>query len=274
MTTPKKEQDSAATEARYYLSIGDSLAVGVQPAAVGGREPTADGFADRLADTLQQHVPNLRLVKLGCDGETTTTMLDGGCCPYPHGSQLDEATAFLDAHRGEVALITLTIGANEIVNCERDGAIDLECLQAGFATAETNLPRILAAIRAVAGTDTPIVGGNLYNPFLVRWFDGESGQALARASALVQAQYNALLDRIYTAADIIVADVAAAFTSSDFDHTATIADDRTVPLNVARICEWTWMRRPPPHNPDVHPNAAGYRAIAGAFERVLEGIGP
>jgi hypothetical protein len=28
---------------------------------------------------------------------------------------------------------------------------------------------------------------------------------------------------------------------------------------------WTWMGAPPPLGPDVHPNAIGYLAIAGAF---------
>src|SRR6266550_1668499 len=51
----------------YYLSLGDSLAAGTQP----GRLFTNEGYADQLATLLRPRMPNLRLVKLGCPGETT-----------------------------------------------------------------------------------------------------------------------------------------------------------------------------------------------------------
>lgn len=262
-------EGSETVPVRCYLSLGDSLAVGVQPSATGGRVPTDEGFADRLAASLARRIAGLRLVKLGCDGETTATMLAGGCCPYARGAQLAEATAWLDAHPGAIALVTLTLGANEVVNCERDGAVDLECLQAGFAATEANLPRILAGLHAGAGPSVPIVGANLYNPFLVRWLEGESGKAIARASAEVQARFNALLERLYAEAGVVIADVAGAFASSSFEEVVTIAGGERVPLNVARIYEWTWMGAGGPRGPDVHPNAAGYRAITGAFERAV-----
>ncbi len=37
------------------------------------------------------------------------------------------------------------------------------------------------------------------------------------------------------------------------------------PVNVVKICMWTWVCTPPPLGPDNHANAAGYGAIAGAF---------
>jgi hypothetical protein len=47
----------------------------------------------------------------------------------------------------------------------------------------------------------------------------------------------------------------------------------TVPLNVARICEWTWMCAPSPVGPNIHANATGYRHIAAAFERAIGRLG-
>jgi lysophospholipase L1-like esterase len=42
-----------------------------------------------------------------------------------------------------------------------------------------------------------------------------------------------------------------------------------VPLNVARICAWTWICAPAPLGPDNHPNVDGYAVIARAFAAEL-----
>ena len=87
---------AAATETApsYYLSLGDSLAAGTQP----GRAFTNEGYADQLAAALRTKMPTLQLVKLGCPGEATTSMItpdlpfEGrtghNACRYPRGSQL------------------------------------------------------------------------------------------------------------------------------------------------------------------------------------------
>src|SRR5215472_16114116 len=92
--------------ATYYLAVGDSLSQGVQPDAAGTSVPTSEGYPDQLYAMLRPSQPTLQLVKLGCLGETTTTMIHGGICHYPGGSQLAAAVAFLNAHRGHVSLIT------------------------------------------------------------------------------------------------------------------------------------------------------------------------
>ena len=43
----------------------------------------------------------------------------------------------------------------------------------------------------------------------------------------------------------------------------------TVPTNVARVCALTWMCAAPPLGPNLHPNDAGYRVIAGALADAL-----
>src|SRR5262249_22035386 len=103
----------AASGPVYYLSLGDSLSRGLQPTAAGQNIPTGRGYADQLAARLRAAIPRLRLVKLGCSGETTWTMIDGGICSYPARSQLAQAVSFLRAHRGHTALITIDIGGND-----------------------------------------------------------------------------------------------------------------------------------------------------------------
>ncbi len=248
-----------------YVSVGDSLASGVQPIGdPADLHRTSDGYAEQLLKIAQARTPKLSLLKLGCPGETTTTMLHGGICPYSAGSQLAEAVAYLRAHRSHVAFVTIDIGANDFP-CQA-----AECVPAGVTTIQTNLPLILARLRAAAGPDVPIVGMTIYNPFLAAWFLGPDGQAFARASATqLMGPVNAVLRGIFTASGADVADIERAFSSNDFDTVVTLPGAGEVPLNVARICQWTWVCVGPPLGPDNHANVAGYGAIAGAFAAVL-----
>src|SRR5260221_4065191 len=96
-------------EASYYLALGDSLSRGVQPDSAGASLATRQGYADQLYAALRRGHPGLRLVKLGCSGETTETMNDGGICSYPGGAQLAAAVSLLLGHPGRVSLSTICI---------------------------------------------------------------------------------------------------------------------------------------------------------------------
>jgi lysophospholipase L1-like esterase len=247
-----------AYAAPYYLALGDSLAIGVQPSATGDR-PTNQGYADDLFAVLRTRVLGLTLAKLGCGGETTTTMINGGICSYTAGSQLAAAVAFIETHH--VALITIDIGANDIDGCIRAAGIDPTCVSDALTTVGTNLPQILAELRAAAGRDVPIIGMNYYDPFLALWTLGPAGQTLAKASVQVADHFNSLLKTVYETFSVPVADVAHAFRVNDF----TIIPFINLPVNVFLTLSWTWMGAPPPLGPDIHANAVGYAVIAGAF---------
>ena len=108
----------------YYLALGDSLAAGV------GASPAADGYVNLVHQHELSRFPGLQLENLSCSGATTGTMLDGGgACSYPAGSQLGEAEAFLQAHRGQVAFVTIDIGANNVDGCVSGISFDLACVQ-------------------------------------------------------------------------------------------------------------------------------------------------
>lgn len=250
---------------RYYVSVGDSLAAGVQP--IGDPNDlyrTHSGYAEQLLQIARTRSAKLELVKLGCPGETTTTMLVGGICPYRHGTQLKQAIAFLHAHKSHVAFITIDIGANDFP-CQ-----EAQCIPAGVAAIQTNLPSILASLRKAAGSNVPIVGMTLYNPFLAAWLLGPDGQAYARASATqLMGPVNALLRGEFEGAGDKVADLETAFSSNDFDTQAELPGVGTVPINVQRICIWTWVCAPAPLGPDNHANTAGYGVIARAFAAEL-----
>ena len=247
---------------RYYLALGDSLAVGVQPAFNGTLVETNQGYVDDLYALLAHREPGLRLKKLGCSGETTATMIEGGTCVYPRGNQLDEAIRFLETH--QVALITLDIGGDDVLHCFSLSGPDAACLAAGFAAVNVNLPAILTALRAAA-PGVPIVAMNYYDPFLAAWQLGPAGQILANQSLAATISFNSLLQGWYAFFHIPVADVAAAYHITDFSPGPVPG----IPLNVFLALTLTWIGAPPPVGPDIHPNALGYAVIAGAFVQTI-----
>src|SRR5215813_11857968 len=185
----------------YYLSLGDSLAAGAQPTLPFGQNFGDQGYADQLYAIEHAKIPNLQLVKLGCGGESTASMItavptlavpgvgpvpyegrgDHYFCSFPHGSQLAEAVNFLDAHRGFVSFVTLDLGAGDIFAL---GDV------AGQAQIRANLPVILSALRDAAGPNVPIIGMNYYDAFLVVWFSDHSA---LRAEALSAVDLNTVL---------------------------------------------------------------------------------
>jgi lysophospholipase L1-like esterase len=264
----------------YYLALGDSLSQGVQPAtpplpagvALGQSIETDQGYANDLDAYYSPAVRGgLRLVKLGCPGETSTSMLTGAGspCSYPQGSQLAAAVAFIRAHQGEIGLITVDIGANDVDGCVTDGAISQTCVASGVAAIGSDVPKIYAALRAAAGGRVTIAGMNLYDPFLADYLAGPAGQAAATQSVTLAESVNTLLAAAGKPFGVRTADVQDAFSTADFTSTATLPGVGTVPLNVARICTWTWMCAPAPVGPNIHANPVGYRVIAAAFVRAI-----
>jgi lysophospholipase L1-like esterase len=240
----------------YYVSLGDSYSVGVQPSGPPPFFQTDDGYADQLYRLLHPSDARLKLVKLGCGGETTRSMRFGSVDPsegfscgppdfylhrYPHKTQLAEAVSFLHAHRDHVSLVTIDIGGNDVIG------------GGGVPQIQANLPVILDELRDAAGVGVPIIGMSYFNPFFVDWFT-EPASLQSHIDGIVG--FNDVLRGDYASAGDPVADVEGAFSSTD----ATLQPDG-VPLDVERICQWTWMCV----FGDWHPNAIGYGVMARAF---------
>jgi lysophospholipase L1-like esterase len=251
----------------YYLALGDSLSQGVQPNAAGVAVKTGQGYADQVYAALRAGHPALRLVKLGCQGETTATMINGGICRYPGGSQLADATAFLRAHRGHVFLITIDIGANDTEDCANQHGLSkiTSCLEGDAPRVVSNLTTIMARLQAAAGPDVRIVGMTYYLPALAEWLNGTPGQAIAWLSEKLAVSYNTVLTQVYSTFGARVANVFGAFDTSNFGDQVTVPGIGKVPRNVALICQWTWQCTAPPRGPNQHANNTGYGVIARTF---------
>ncbi len=242
----------AASKATYYVSLGDSLAQGFQP--IGGpRSPESPpgynhGYADQLFKLTRSRYTQLREVKLGCGGETTATLRFGGICSYAHGTQLAEAVAFLQEHAGEVAFVTIDIGANDVLS--GGGAVAILAEPAAGARGADGRRR----------PGVPIVGMNYYDPIRrSRWFQTQSLAAL-QAEVAGTVAFNDLLEGIYGGFGMEVADVETAF------EVTNVTLSSGTPVNVVRTCAWTWMCSVG----DIHANTDGYGVMAEAFLAELD----
>jgi lysophospholipase L1-like esterase len=258
---------------RYYVSLGTSLSVGIQPDSAGVNQLSNNGYADQLFDIIEPQYRKIKLRKLGCPGETTVTMMNGGICTYENGSQLAEAIEFLHAHKDKVALVTIDIGVNDILagGCIDGVVFDFNCILNALGQIGNNVPIILSALREAAHPDTQIVGMNYYNAFLGFWFVEPDGPTIANLSAgLADLLNRAVLGPIYQGFEIPVADVAAAFMSDDFETMVPFpVPGGMLPVNVALICTWTYMCVSPPTGPNIHATTDGYGVIAATFAATL-----
>lgn len=269
-----------------YLALGDSLAAGTQAPAPF----TENGYPNELFDDVRARYGVDTFVNLACPGEDTDEMQSGigSACygpgaPLPPGgiSQLAAAVAYLSADPGEVKLITISIGANDVLACGRDlPPADLEACVAGqLGQIATNLPVIIGTLRAVA-PGTPIVAVNNYNPTLAYWVTGPAGRDLAARTQTLTSTYNATLQAIYDAIGVPVVDAAAAFG-------AFRTSGGKVPKNVKEVCRLTrmceksgrtyvlsdWNPGTPGPQPDIHPSDKGHDVIAREHRKLIWRLG-
>ena len=241
-TAPPSTPASAAPSAspstgsggRLYVALGDSLAAGYQP---GGTELRDTAYPALVANRLIGRGADLDVENLGCSGETTTSLIKGGRCDYPEGSQLEQAESLLESRAGEVGLVTIDIGGNDLLRCVRAGAdVDTTCVSGGVRTVQKNLPTILERLRAAAGKDVPVLVLGYYNP----WLAAKALDQPVRGVDAAAKAYTRLSDAIETAArstGTTFVGLDDAFATDD--TTRTTINGRTVPENAARICTLT-----------------------------------
>lgn len=254
-----------------YLALGDSLAQGVQRKD-GAFGTSQEGYPDQLAARLREAGSPVTLSRIGCSAATVSTLLGGGrdCQPAaptpppyenrsPATSQLAYAETYLRARGDRPTLVTIDIGANDLIGCAGvDPAGVRSCFADGLPTVRTRLREVAKRLRDAAGPNTVLAAMTYYDPAvaLVR-------QPLAKAAAeafhdIVRRQANPTIRRTFAAEDFVVARVDRAFGS---DGAAT--DDAVeTTCRLTRLCE---------SGADFHPNAEGYGVIADAFLQVVEG---
>jgi len=233
---------------RYYLALGDSLAFGYQPDWNFAR-----GYASDFFQELKQHGTRT-YVNLGCPGETSFTMIHGGCSyavlrKYPYlGAQLDAAVGYLHVHSGAVSPVTLDIGANDLIsgidpqNC----SIDANVFNAALASFDANLtqvilPRLHDALMVGDKVTGDLIVNNYYDPF----------QNICPQTVPYVQQFNQHIIEDVSGYGIVV-DIFSAFGGS------------TTPNQ--NLCTYTWMCSV---FKDIHATNTGYSVMTTALERTV-----
>jgi lysophospholipase L1-like esterase len=252
-----------------YLALGDSLAQGVQREG-GVFGTTREGYPDGLAERLRAAGTPVTLSRIGCSGATVGSLMDAGrdCgpaapTPPPYAnrdsdtSQLAYAEQYLRARGDRPTLLTIDIGANDLVGCAgADPAGVRSCFAQGLPDVRTRLREVARRLQDAAGPRTVLAAMTYYDPAVALVRSPLAREAALAFHRVVREQANPTIRRTFAAEGFVVARVDRAFGSDGPATDATI--DTTCRLT--RLCA---------AGADFHPNAEGYARIADAFLEVV-----
>ena len=263
---------AAGSPHQYYVSIGDSYAIGFQP----DRGPSRTGFPDQTVVKARRRGYSLELVNFGCGGATTSTVLQSTTCnpavralggpDYTGTTQADAAARFLRKHRGEVALVTISIGVNDMTGCAYVPSGGPDCIDAAVRRISRNVTRLARQVRAAAGPGVPMIGTTYPAAVLGKWVYAPVDRAVAQlAVTAFRSLVNPVLRRAYTSAGGQFADVTRASGAYEPFAKAVSGPFGILPEPVARVCEYTWYCS----RGDIHATTAGQGLIANTIVGLL-----
>lgn len=236
---------------RLYLSLGDSYATGYGPNGPG------ESFA-RIVATRS----GLDLVNVACNGATSADLLSAEACDPEAGgrTQVDQT---VDALRsGEVGLITMVIGSNDLLEPCAIAEDPSECAAAALTGTRSNIATALTRFREVA-PDVKIVGLSYPDVFLGAWVNPAfpNGEDLARTSVALYEDFNGQIAAEYDKFGARFVDVTSS--TGGYGALTELTEDPRygrIPASVAEVCTLTHYC----DETDVHPTPAGHQAIADA----------
>ncbi|MGP0032062.1 MAG: SGNH/GDSL hydrolase family protein [Acidimicrobiales bacterium] len=247
----------------YYVSLGDSYAIGYQP------DPAVSlrfGYTHFVVAAERRRGVDLTLANFGCGGATTTSVLTSAGCPlpapaevpYPSVSQATAATDFIRTHRGHIALITVSIGGDDVTACAASAA-PVTCVGRVMPQVATNLATLLTRVRAAAGPKVPIVGLTYPDVILGAWVHPPVSRSLATLSVIAfRLLINPTLRRAYQRAGGTFVDVTRATGAyTPLTRTTVRPPYGRIPVAVARACTYTWYCA----DASIHPRTVGYRLM-------------
>jgi lysophospholipase L1-like esterase len=262
---------SAATASKqYYVSVGDSYSTGYEP----GPSSTRHGYADQIVPKAARRGYRLQLVNFGCGGATTTSILQVPTCALPavngpsYGglTQAAAAESFLRAHTGQIALVTVSIGGNDVTMCAHDPN-PITCVTQATAAIRANVSQLATDLRAAAGPKVPIVGLTYPDVVLGEWVLGPGNKNLAQLSVTAfKALINPALQQSYAVAGARFVDVTTATGAYiPLTRTTKLKPYGVIPVAVARVCTLTYYCEAG----DIHANTTGYGVIADLIVATL-----
>ncbi len=260
----------------YYLSLGDSYSVGYQP----GVGATA-GYTAYLAKKTKTVLENF-----GCGGATTSSILTVVGCTSPYGptaltdavaypteTQEQAAVDFIDANPGQVGLITVSIGGNDVTACASNPD-PISCVVGVESTIQTNITSLVttldSALTSNNDTSAKIIGLTYPDVILGDYVypAGDTDVTLADESVTAfDDLINPTLDTAYTSVpegsfvNVTQAPYKKAKKGDDTPLTKTtnLNPYGKVPVAVWEICTLTYYCT----DGNIHANTKGYDFIAG-----------
>ena len=271
---------SAATKKPIYVSLGDSLAWSYTKTPTGAVSQTAKGYSEVLAAKarrMKKYGAKLTLKKFGCPGETTASYLSGNAsarvggatCDFLSKSQHADSLAYIKKNRKRIGFITINVGNNNFTPCAAGASVNIPCVQQGSAALDRDLPKIYRELRKAAGKKVRIAVFNVYDPFLALYLRGADYRELALLTVDLAREISKTITDYGKKQKFRLADAFGAFKTNETKNTTTV-NGQPVPVAVAQICAYTFMCQPPPVGPDIHPNDAGYAALATAAAKALK----
>jgi lysophospholipase L1-like esterase len=255
---------AAGTSKTYYVSLGDSYSVGYQP-----DRGSTQGYTVVVAKATR-----LTLVNFGCGGATTSSLVSSVGCPdvlphtaggvtYPTTTQESAALSFLNAHRGHIGLITVSIGGNDVTACASQ-ANPISCVATAVSGITKNVTSLAAALRTAAGPKVPLIGLTYPDVILGSYVypthpASASVLSLAKLSVVAfKSLINPALTKAYGSALGSLVDVTKA-TGGYVPLTKTVHSRTygTIPAAVASVCTFTWFCA----QGNIHATTKGYTLI-------------
>ncbi len=283
---------------KYYVSLGDSYSVGYQPMPTSG---ATSGYTGYVAKKLKMTLENF-----GCGGATTSSILNfNGVCGAPNtygppaatdrgtipvgDTQIQAADAFITAHPGQIGLITVSIGGNDVTPCANASPTNpvngetnaISCVEVGVTSITTNVVTLVDDLHSAAGSNVPIVGLTypdvLLGLYVYPTFEAPANVSLANLSiAAFQDFINTALKTAYTSVpDGKFVDVTAATgaytpltTLAKMPKSTKVTDvpkGTKVPEAVVDVCKLTWYCQ----LGNIHANTKGYTEIGKLIKKAL-----
>jgi lysophospholipase L1-like esterase len=264
---------------RYYLSLGDSYSIGYQPPSA--TNPTGDPNGSPGYTAYVAKKKKMTLEQFGCGGATTSSIVSSnGCSDYGSsdvveytGTQEAAALAFINnpANAGEVGLITVSIGGNDVTSCANDTGETaiFDCIIAADGGITTNVTGLVSALDSAltANGDTAPVIGLTYPDVILGDYvypTGATNQTLATLSVAAFDDYiNPALEAAYGGAANFVNVTQAPYkyaTAGDDTPLTTlkkVTPFGKIPDAVAEICQLTYFCS----QGNIHANTTGYTFI-------------
>jgi hypothetical protein len=257
-------------QVEYYVSLGDSYAAGNQPVASAWDHKDSHGFAYQVVDLARAKGYRFDLLNFGCGGATTTSVLQQlGCSvdnpgpdttSYPTQTQAGAASRFISRHRGQIGLVTISIGGNDILACQAAARL-LSCATSVLKVVKRNVTVLMASLRHAAGPRVPIVGITYPDIFLGAYLSSAPAQKSLAAISVTEFHrlVNPTLKAAYATSGGQFVDVTKATGAyTPFSETTPYGPYGSVPTAVADVCELTYYCQ----LQDPHPTTLGYTVIA------------